>query len=249
MNQDSSIRMTVLAAITFLGSVAPGSAYSTIVDVTPHFTSFVQNQGVLDKGLTLTFTYGTVTAAANALTSYNFLVAYNPNLLHFDSILQSTTGLDGGGSFATFGAKTNYTATQPFPNPNTSTLDPATIAGAYLGTPTDQTTFWEGSLSLTDTSNSTDTATFTYQQGQTVTLFSLVFDVLTDQAAKSSIRIMDARNFTPFFNEPLDYKNAVSSGIFFPEERGSAQVEVPAPAPLLLMAAGLVGFGWRRRSA
>ncbi len=191
---------------------------------------------------------------ADIMTYAGVFVAYNPAVLKYNnmsfgsamtsSVAATTQFIDG-----------NYT--DPFDDASYS-INPASVAGLTLGTPVDKTTYWDGSLypiltvgtgfnGAGDVGGANTLLALQKAAGGAL-LYSIIFDVVTTNIATSSIVLLDDLDYLPdTLRASFDYKHGLGNESYYVASN-TLEVYVPAPAPLALMAAGLVGLGMRRRA-
>ncbi len=202
---------------------------------------------------------GSPPTADDVLVFTSFYVAYDPNVITYNHYTPGT-GMDvPGGDAAVFQfLNRNYKTDDLSPAAVPGTFDPGTVSGYDIGVndplvPVSQSgppAYFDGSL-LFQVENFTNVwADLLAVQQNGATLFSITFDVNTAAIAHSSIMMLDDRNYMGFDPEdpPFIYDEKVGGGDQTYFELGTNEVDVPVPAPLLLMAAGLLGFGAVRRA-
>jgi hypothetical protein len=219
-------------------------------------------------------------AIGQSLRAYDFIIAYDPLVMQLSGWSGFGDFLGNEGVFEVFNgdyftspnSTTNYQTLVNSPPWLPGTFDPATVAGASLGTPTDNGTFFDGSLRFTQASFLSDeqlknggggppAAVGGDQYGaeptDTFTLFSLTFDVVTSSPRFSDILIIDDRNYEGFSDTTadtgfLDYKlgcypSAGCEDNSYLTRVGSFVQVVPVPATLPLLAVGVMAAGFVAR--
>jgi len=192
------------------------------------------------------------------ITFHNIFLAYNPDVLMLQSLtwgnaMQADPGTKP--SPQSVGA-TNYTAVAGYTPPsdwNIGTPDTPPVNTANVipnsGSPISNPFYYEGSVRLQETAVDTalDIYNARYINSGTATLFTAVFNVSLDMIGKSSIVLIDDRYFLTDPKPNYDWKLGSSLTPTPIEVVDINQIKVPVPAPLALMAAGLLGFGVSRR--
>jgi len=267
MTKPSFLRAATVAGLLGLTLGASQSAWAVASIVLSTSNPLVYHQGSGTHTLQVDFSVklDSRDTAADVLTYFGPMVAYDPSVLKFSGISfgssMSVTGLPGE----------NYSNTLLSPNdlPPVSYVDPLggtytlktppatpNIAGYDLGTgpvaPTVGHPYYDGSfyasVNVGGGFDATDADELLTTQQAGATIYSIVFDVITDNIATSSIVLIDDQYYVEFTNPTdalFDYKRGVGKTVFFPASN-TLEVRVPVPTPLALMAAGLIGMGARR---
>lgn len=267
-----TIRGILAAGLLLGGVVYHGVAHAVpIVTLTPTYTH-IDLPTTSQVSVTATIT-GT-TGPDDVITFHDVFIAYNQDVLKLDSLIWGNAfqaAEDGGLSVTQSVIPDSYVTGS---NSAGKTLDVSTLP-ANLGTPDTPPFFpnatgpnpdvpsdnsppgayyYEGSIRLLGQATGDDgmgnnaadliAAEPGGQNGRT--LFTLLFDVVADQVAFSSIALIDDRNYiesTDFY----DWKNANQGNE--PIEvviESYGKVKVPAPGALALLAIGLLGLARSR---
>jgi len=210
---------------------------------------------------------GGATSADTVLRAFDFLVAYNPGVLTYQSTTFYGTAFGGSGAMPP-----DITGLTYFGPPDSAAINylngrtpdalpgsnPAlgSALGTYMGTPFYKgpiatADYYEGSLNFKMIAEASilTSALVTAQSGVDIKLFSIVFDVAVDQIAKSSIVMLDDTSFTTSTPATLDAKDGDGDIIYLTKPAPNAnEIKVPVPGTLALLGAGLIGYARRRRT-
>jgi len=234
------------------------------------------NSGIGTKSLTVDFRVQLAAGDTvnDVMTYFGPIVGYNPAILKFNGISYGTaltstavpedTPVTGPVNYLDPFGDGSYTPDASIAQPNpTYALGsgpvPVTVPPAV------STTYYDGSLwNLLNvgvgfgspTHASQDLADLFAKQSAAggALLYSITFDVITDYLGTSSIVLITDQDYLQYQADPnpnnaawdAKYWDGGNNTPFFPQ--GDLQVTIPVPAPLALIAAGLVGLGMRRRS-
>ena len=189
--------------------------------------------------------------ADDVIVQFSNFVAYDPTVLKFDSI-DFGTALDSANpaitdmtplNYATLGVPldSSITSTYALGTPDVSTAGSGYIDGSLLP-----------SLRIEDAGFSAADLLTRQLTNAPALLFTVVFDVVTTQIGMSSILLLNDESFNPDITPPTFDSKTWSAGARDPIYPSSTVLQVsvnpaPAPGPLALLAAGLVGLAMRRR--
>jgi hypothetical protein len=279
-------QVRTVAFVCALGIGLPGVAAAALVPMTIGLYPTGDNAfdvGEVGAAVTFDVRVSGARAANMSLGAYDFVIAYDPNVIMLQYSAPTPTGFSGFGNFLGTEANTLVINVGPDDAINGATnyqgliLNPPFSTGIHVGptagTPTtspggNPRPYYEGSLRFTQLSLLSDSAlknggdlndpTGGDQHGaagDTFTLFSLTFDVLTDAVRSTNIFIVDNRDYDGFVDGPtdegggLDYKLGcfdIKPGSGCEDNsylvRVGSNVTVPVPATVLLFLSGLIGL-------
>jgi len=269
MTNRSLLRTAAVGGLLGLTLGASQSAWAVATITLSTNDSVVYPQGSGTHSITVDFKVQLAPGDGvdQVLTYFAPIVAYDPSILKYNSMTFGdalTSGPPTSIAAVTYDPLSfpvNYL--DPFsesPLPPSMVLDPSIQSTYSLGTPDNGTLVGSGYVdgSLWPQMNvgvgfdATAAANLLVKQlgAGGALLYSITFDVITDNLASSSIILIDDRSYLgfPANGELFDYKRFGTGGevVFYPTSN-SMNVRVPVPAPLALMAAGLAWMGARRR--
>jgi len=262
------MRPALVSATAALALLTQGAAHAVLsvgLYATTPTTFTVDN---LAHSVSYEVRFNGLTADDSVLRAYNFTVAYDPTVLSLTGWSGFGTSLGTGGQVANvdYTGFSGWDYTQANVNDPTppatyfppGPFDPTTVSGLDLGTPggTCGSGSCPGSLRFFQTSSLGIAALEGLQHlvGNSISLFSLTFEIVADAVKHTGLSIIDDTNYADFATtDPLDYQMDYKNGGGdpynpFPTKVASEAAAVPAPAPLLLIALGLVGLARRGRS-
>lgn len=237
-----------------------GAASAISVTMVPSQRYF--DLGAASHTLTVDFVLGGgATNSDNVLRAFDFLVAYNPDVLTYQSTTFYSTAFGGDGTMPLANllagappdtAAINYlNGRTPGAAPGSNPALPSSL-GSHMGTPVyNVADYFEGSLDFKMAADNAilTSALITAQSGVNITLFRVVFDVAVDQIAKSSIVMLDDTSFTTSTPSILDAKDGDGDIIYLTKPAPNAnEIKVPVPGTLALLGAGFMGYARRRRT-
>lgn len=259
--------LAYLAAVVL--SCIPVAASAVGISLVASQTRFNANN--LPATMTLQFQLTGVATAADVVRSYDFVLAYDPEVLTFASVAYPGTDPFGAVDGTSIGlGPLPYDYTKGHPNgpdyptqaPPAWPVDPADL-GQYHGTPSHAGTYYEGSLRFLqvtgiNTAVSPDTqgaldaryiAELLAKQATNPLLLTLTFNVATDRIANSTIVLLDDRSYLNFTagSEVFDIKQGLGETIGYFDLPDPITVKVPVPGTLALLGLGLLGVGRMRR--
>lgn len=235
------------AAALALGLGLSTQVYAVTMTIVPSQTLFLVGGSGTTAELTVNFFLGGVTGADQVVKSFDQIVAYNPQVLKYRSAsVNQSVFLSNVFDSPPFTVGSNYLSGKP--TNNSPVLSSA--LGGYMGTPylvDAAMDYYEGSIRVQGASTADGSALLNAQSGVDKILFSVVFDVVLDQCARSSIVLLDDKSFlTSVGNEVLDLKNASNAIHYFTmSSPNSANIQVPVPGTIALLGAGLIGLARR----
>jgi hypothetical protein len=204
--------------------------------------------------LTITAMLSGVTGASEVVTFHNVFLAYNRQMLTLDTF-QWGVALQAGATPPGLQQVYDYDySTDP-------DYLPGTVPYGALGTPASTPTFhpgdvpdtsfyFEGSVALWQEADDSASDIFNsrYLSDGEELLFTATFIVATDRIAYSTIALLDDRYFDSNPIPPgYDWKLGGATEPTMITVNNIPDIAVPVPAPLALLAAGLLGIGLGRR--
>lgn len=249
LKHDPSARAARLLALGAVFACGIAQAVTTVT-LTPSATSVSLN--AVDAQVTITAIISDVTAPTDRIVFHDFFLAYDPSVL----TVKSVSGFNWGD---------NTLNPQPVANPIAAQTSGGDSSYASIGTGlnglgsfslgTVGALTGKGSTGLSDdyrpgsirlTQDLNDDLTFNNVADQNgKSLFQIIFDVTTSSIATSSIVLVDQRYYTGAPGLDLDWKLGDDDPTVIIVN--NAEISVPVPAPLALMALGLLGLGALRR--
>ncbi|AUB83782.1 hypothetical protein [Candidatus Thiodictyon syntrophicum] len=250
-----SFARTLAAGLAMLGVFGSGAAVATAtISLTPG-GPLTYNTSQSNQTLSLDFSVslGAGATVDDVMVQFDNFVAYDPNVLKYKTASPITFGP----------ALSSLSGTPPRPSLNAlinanytslGTLDPS-ITG--IGTPVAESGYYDGSLRVQmviDQQGTFDIADLFAAQGPGPSLlFTIVFDVVTTQIGNSAIILLNDTSFVPDIAPPTydsKYWDEGEKTPFYPTSNVVQVIvtDAPAPAPLALIAAGLIAMAARRRA-
>jgi hypothetical protein len=248
MTKSSKPRTLWAGAVLLLSLAISSQAGAVAMSIQPGQTFYTIGAAGATAELTVGFWISGVTGPSEVVASFDQIVAYNSAVLKYKSAsVNSSVFLDSVFDSPPVTPSSNYL--NGLPGTGSPVLPSA--LGSYMGTPytAPPTGYYEGSIRFQGVSTATGGDLLNAQSGASKLLFSVVFDVVLDQCAWSSIVLLDDKSFTSYVgHEVLDLKDANNAIHYFTmPSTNSANIQVPLPGTLALLGLGLIGTARMRR--